>query len=682
MSLKHITYGSNTSYPVAILVKSYLVGSAPKEIRKHYTDPLVALGIPIEDIIVIGLPYTDFKKVTAKTLNTTIPDLQKYMDTVGVQQVLVADTPYLKRMAKRNNLTNLAGVLLPNVNGSQRLFKARQYTTYRFNDKAAERVAMGMQALADSYHGVYRDKDIIKEESYPSTYEDIKDKLDFSLSKPVLAVDIEGFGLRLDNCGIATIAFCWEEGKGTAFAVDYLEDHKVGKPNYPIRSLLLEFFTNYKGLTLYHGISFDVKQLVANLFMKNDLLDYPSMVNGVKLMTQNAHCTKDISYLATNSAAGNILGLKHLTLEYTGEYALEVKDITLHTVQAILKYNLIDVLATFWLYYKMYPVMQARNQEELYLTRYQRNQRTLTTLELTGMPLDMDEVIRLRRELDQSEIDLLASMRATEAVREFEDYKAMIAHCKYQMSVKGKGRVFTDYCEWKADELVFKPTSDAALVWILHEYYELPVIDKTMGTRQPSVADDTLKKHIAWIDAGNGNKDAKSFLEAVREYLKIVKINGTFVKAFITKSILKKDGVYYLHGSINQGGTLSGRLSSSDPNLTNLPSSGYWGKAIKRCFKPPPGKVMLASDYAALEARIAAMRTNDPAMRKVYTDGLDSHSMNSFAYSNGDEPWYNHISPAILYARANPTETYYKVTMEDSSIKYLTQGEYDELKTS
>ena len=81
MSLKHITYGSNTSYPVAILIKSYLVDSAPKEIKKHYTDPLVALGIPIEDIIVIGLPYTDFKKVTAKTMNTTIPDLQKYMET-------------------------------------------------------------------------------------------------------------------------------------------------------------------------------------------------------------------------------------------------------------------------------------------------------------------------------------------------------------------------------------------------------------------------------------------------------------------------------------------------------------------------------------------------------------------------------------------------------------------------
>ncbi len=52
---------------------------------------------------------------------------------------------------------------------------------------------------------------------------------------------------------------------------------------------------------------------------------------------------------------------------------------------------------------------------------------------------------------------------------------------------------------------------------------------------------------------------------------------------------------------------------------------------------------MLASDYAALEARIAAMRTNDPNMTKVYTAGFDSHCLNTYAYASGLEEWYNKI---------------------------------------
>ena len=54
-------------------------------------------------------------------------------------------------------------------------------------------------------------------------------------------------------------------------------------------------------------------------------------------------------------------------------------------------------------------------------------------------------------------------------------------------------------------------------------------------------------------------------LDALIEYAAVEKILGTFIEAFKTKSILKDDGYYYLHGSMNLGGTVSGRLSSSEP---------------------------------------------------------------------------------------------------------------------
>ena len=645
--MQHITYGQNTNYPVAILIKSFLVDGQPGKIREHYVDPLVSKGVNLNDIIVISLPYSDYKKVTAKKMNETIPELQKFMDTCGCQHIFVADTPYLKKLAKLANVTNLAGVLLPSVFGSQRLFKGRVYTTYQFDDKASERVNMGLDALVESYNGSYAEKDILHDARYPHSPNDIQAELQNLMQYDKLAVDIEGFGLRLDDAGVGTIAFSWDHHSGVAFGVDYREDYQAAEINWEIRTLLLEFLLEYSdkgGVTIYHGVAYDVKNLVANLFMRNDLLNYPAMVDGTRTLLANAHCTKDISYLATNSAAGNTLGLKHLTLEFTGRYAIDVTDITKHKLSTVLEYNLKDTCGTFWLFDKNYPIMVARQQEELY-KRYQKNQRTLVSIELTGMPLDMDEVIRLRRELDNREWELLKDLRKTKAVKAWERTKSLRMHAKYQDSVKGDGRTYEDFIQWKAEEIKFKPSQDQALVWILHEHYGLDVIDKTTKSREPSVADDTLGKHLNWIqNTEDPDQGIIDFIDAVREYLKIVKINGTFVKAFITKSIKKKDGCYYLHGGLNQGGTLSGRLSSNDPNLQNLPSGGYWGKAIKKCFRPPAGKVMLASDYAALEARIAAMRTKDPNMTKVFTDGFDSHSMNTYAYASGDESWYSQIT--------------------------------------
>jgi DNA polymerase-1 len=656
--MQHIIYGENTTFPVAILLKVFIVDGQADKVKQFYVDPLVAKGVDINDIIVIGLPYTEYSKVTAATIKEAVPEVQKFMDLCGCQHVFVADTPYLKKFAKLKKLSNLAGILLPSVMGSQRLFKGRVFTTYRFDDKAEARVNMSLDALVESYNGTYAEKDILHDAYYPETPEEIRTALNGLLQYDMLAVDIEGFGLRLDDAGVGTIAFSWDEHSGIAFSVDYLVEGQVPSANQERRNILLEFlleFSDQGGKTIYHGIAYDVKQLVANLFMQNDLLNYPAMVDGIRTLTQNAYCTKDISYLATNSAGGNTLGLKHLALEFTGRYAIDVEDITLHPVPTVLEYNLKDTCATFWLYKKNYAIMKERKQEQLYLDVYQRNQRTLITIELTGMPLDIDEVIRLRLELDAKERELLADLRKLPEVTAWVRTKGILAHEAYQNSVKGDGRTLENYIAWKQEELEFAPTQDQALVWILHTYYGLEVVDRTKKTKEPSVADSTLEKHVQWVDAGNvtlseGNVhfdktvEVLDFLSKVREYLKITKINGTFVKAFITKSIKKKDGVYYLHGGLNQGGTISGRLSSNSPNLQNLPSGGYWGKAIKKCFSPPKGKVMVSSDFNALEARIAALLTKDKNMLKVYTDGFDSHSLNTYAYADGTEDWFDKIT--------------------------------------
>lgn len=121
-------------------------------------------------------------------------------------------------------------------------------------------------------------------------------------------------------------------------------------------------------------------------------------------------------------------------------------------------------------------------------------------------------------------------------------------------------------------------------------------------------------------------------LQALIGLAEVSKILGTFIKAFKNKSVLKSDGIYYLHGSFNLGKVKSGRLSSSGPNLTNLPSGSTYGELIKRCFKAAPGRLFTGADYAALESKINALLTQDEMKLKVFTEGFDSHCLNSFYY--------------------------------------------------
>lgn len=131
---------------------------------------------------------------------------------------------------------------------------------------------------------------------------------------------------------------------------------------------------------------------------------------------------------------------------------------------------------------------------------------------------------------------------------------------------------------------------------------------------------------------------AARVLKALIKYAEAAKILGTFINALKEKSVLKEDGNYYLHGNFNMNGTKSGRQSSSNPNLTNLPSGSTYGKLIKSCFKSPKGRVMIGADFDSLEDKISALTTRDPNKMRVYEDGYDGHSLRAFAYFRDQLP--------------------------------------------
>jgi DNA polymerase-1 len=121
-------------------------------------------------------------------------------------------------------------------------------------------------------------------------------------------------------------------------------------------------------------------------------------------------------------------------------------------------------------------------------------------------------------------------------------------------------------------------------------------------------------------------------LKALLELNKVSKILDSFLPVFLDKTIPKNDRVW-LHGAFNLGGTVSGRLSSNNPNMQNLPSTGsIYAKPVKKCFSASAGWLLIGADFNALEARIGALITKDPAKLGVYLHGYDSHSFNAYGY--------------------------------------------------
>lgn len=114
----------------------------------------------------------------------------------------------------------------------------------------------------------------------------------------------------------------------------------------------------------------------------------------------------------------------------------------------------------------------------------------------------------------------------------------------------------------------------------------------------------------------------KDLLENIMEYRNITKNIGTYLTGLLEK--LHSDG--RLRGSFNLHGTETGRLSSSGPNLQNMPDTDHTGINVRGGFVAPKGYKLIEADYSQLEVRIAAELSGDPVMKEVFDSGRDVHS--------------------------------------------------------
>lgn len=117
-------------------------------------------------------------------------------------------------------------------------------------------------------------------------------------------------------------------------------------------------------------------------------------------------------------------------------------------------------------------------------------------------------------------------------------------------------------------------------------------------------------------------EDKAPIVKDILAYRGMKKLLGTYVEA-LPKLINKETG--HIHTSFNQAVTATGRLSSSDPNLQNIPVRDDDGKEIRRCFVPEPGCLFFSADYSQIELRIMAHLSGDEAMIEAFRSGHDIH---------------------------------------------------------
>ena len=116
--------------------------------------------------------------------------------------------------------------------------------------------------------------------------------------------------------------------------------------------------------------------------------------------------------------------------------------------------------------------------------------------------------------------------------------------------------------------------------------------------------------------------DAPEIIEPLLRYRKLMKLNGTYVEGMLPLI----DAKGRVHSTFDQVATATGRLSSSEPNLQNIPVRTEEGRELRKVFVPREGWVLLDADYSQIELRLMAHFSGDPALVEAFRNGEDIHA--------------------------------------------------------
>ena len=238
----------------------------------------------------------------------------------------------------------------------------------------------------------------------------------------------------------------------------------------------------------------------------------------------------------------------------------------------------------------------------------------LCDMELTGANIDVEELKKLKKRL---EIDIdLARGKA------------------YKLA----GKAFSMNSVKEKQELLFSPKPEGrGIKPNLRVRIALTSKGQDIAATNPSAL--SIYQYSVSSDALEFYRSKDELVDAILEYQDLNKLMTTYVMPYlggdITRTNLGKEKIVNkksfmidgrVHTNFKPHGAETGRFSSSDPNLQNIPSSGQYGKLIRNLFIAPPGYKLVVADYSQIEPRIIASFSKDPIMVENYTNGQDIYT--------------------------------------------------------
>ena len=223
--------------------------------------------------------------------------------------------------------------------------------------------------------------------------------------------------------------------------------------------------------------------------------------------------------------------------------------------------------------------------------------------EVTMKKLEEIDAVDLFKNIDMPTVEVLAEMQWNGMYVDVQELD------NYGQALKDRLEILTqEIYELCGEE--FNINSTKQLGEVLFEKLKLPVVKKTKNGYSTDV--DVLEKL----------RDEHPVIEKILEYRQLMKLNSTYVegmKPYINSTTKR------IHSFFHQTITATGRISSTEPNLQNIPTRFELGKQLRKAFKPADGCLYIDADYSQVELRVLAHISNDEHMVQAFNNGEDIH---------------------------------------------------------
>ena len=409
-------------------------------------------------------------------------------------------------------------------------------------------------------------------------------------------------------CDIETRRVEWEDNILLSLGFAYGPSHCLAIHNIPLRGAkhdnttwnhdaelldTLDWVFNQPDLNyIWHNGKFDcgrLRYLVdVDAHVTNDtMLQHYVCINE----KQGTHGLKELGQLYLQAPAWDD-ELDQIKREWCRKNKVPLKEFKYDYIptKTLIPYMQRDCIAT----YRLHQVFNelARPGSEFIYRQLCRASTAYGSIEFNGLKIDVDYLEELEAQLDKL---VATSQKRLDAVSG-----------KYwdpQLYAAATGAKVKPGME-------FSPKSPKQLKWMLGE---------VMGHPVPSTDALMMQTLMSELEAlgDEADPDAKEFMDSILAVRKYSKYLETYVLGM--REVLCKDG--RVRGTFNLHGTETGRLSSSNPNMQNIPRN----KMIKNLIVASPGTCLLQLDYSQAELRVLAMLSRDPALIDIYVSGKDLH---------------------------------------------------------